>query len=303
MVGRATARVTGCKCTKLRLPLDAIPAILDQNRIPLVHIGRNGDNVTIEVSDAPLESPSSYGAISHAWVDGLGGSTETGLHQCQALRLQDLASRLLATGTSGFWTDTLCIPQRAEHRTAAILQMRKVYQNAAEVLVIDRSIQTCKRSASTEEILLAIYTSAWMQRMWTYQEAMLGKRLVFVLEDGLWEYKIATFPAMRPSVAVIWRCLAANLYRLRTDHNPINVGHVYSALRWRNTSRREDELLVVSTLLQAESRELFEAKGQERTKLLWLSLKDLPYDIPLRDGPKLNIPGFKWAPKTFMHHC
>jgi hypothetical protein len=290
-----------CECPKLKPNVATIPAVLVKSLIPLITVQRLETEVTIEVSDAPLESPSSYVAISHVWVDGLGGSTETGLHRCQTLRLQTLVSQLMSISPAPFWIDTLCIPEQIEYRNAAILQMRNVYQNATAVLVLDKSIQTCKTTASTEEILLSIYSSPWMQRMWTYQEAVLGKRLVFVLEDGLWEYKINTFPSMRPSVAVVWRCLAANIYRLRTDRDSINIGHVYSALRWRSTSRREDELLVVSTLLRAGSKDLFDVNGKERMKRLWLRLKLVPYDIPLLDGPKLAVPGFRWAPSTFMH--
>src|ERR1700742_4398169 len=73
--------------------------------------------------------------------------------------------------TYGIWLDTLLCPIVPEWaKTRSIERIRNVYENASHVLVLDASV----RSYSTEgmhpnEILLRIFTSSWMRRLWTLQ--------------------------------------------------------------------------------------------------------------------------------------
>ena len=298
-----------CSCGgELKAPTQAVKSCLNRNFIPTV-ISNYDDGIhTLEVRDVALVAQTAkYIAVSHVWADGMGGSTETGLPFCQGRLLQQYCSQILPEQQTVWWMDTLCVPSEQPYRNKAILQMRHVYQNAEAVLVVDKSIQQCSLSASLEEKLLAIYTSAWMQRLWTYQEAVLGKRLVFVMLDGLYDYEINARSTLPDMVNLVWRPLSSNLYRLRTDSEAINLGHIYTALRWRSTSRAEDEWLVVATLLRLkslqhlESARLLYSVPEERPKLVLSELGRIPFDIPLLDGPKIQLPGFSWAPKTLMH--
>ena len=256
----------------------------------------------LTVSDSSKTGPGDYIAISHVWADGLGGATELGLNQCQAERLSRLCN--LVTKTSGnaqFWIDSLCIPRvDRDVYIKALVGLRDVYINASSVLVVDKTIEDCTSSHSVENLYAHIYLSAWMQRMWTYEEAVLAKQLVFVLKDGFHTYKVDTWPSMRRTICTVWQSLATQLYRLRADRDRLNIGHIFQAFRYRLTNAPQEEFLSVSGMLGLDTQSLLRVKGEERSKEFWLMLKQVPFNVPFLYCPKLSEPGFRWAPKTMM---
>jgi len=84
-----------------------------------------------------------------------------------------------------FWMDTLAIPVSQDKsqlnfkdlKTRAIRQIYHVFNNAARVVVIDKDL--CKEWALHPfHTILKVLTSAWMQRLWTLQEAFLSRNLL-----------------------------------------------------------------------------------------------------------------------------
>lgn len=83
-----------------------------------------------------------------------------------------------------FWMDTLAIP--ASHKTQldfknlkarAIRQIYHIYNNATRVVVIDKDL--CQELAPRPfHTILKVLSSAWMQRLWTLQEAFLSRNLL-----------------------------------------------------------------------------------------------------------------------------
>lgn len=121
----------------------------------------------------------SYVAFSHVWADGLGSVAEKGLPQCQVRRLVALAAELVPDGY--FWIDSLCVPEDRAPRKKAIQMMGFTYKKAAQVLVLDASIQKCLSEESQEQKLLYVLASGWMRRLWTLQEGILATKLVLRL--------------------------------------------------------------------------------------------------------------------------
>ena len=87
------------------------------------------------------------------------------------------------------WIDTLCIPSRPHAqicphtteltcRKIAISRLKEAYQDAPKVLVLDWEIER-SNTCYPEETLMRIAISAWMKRLWTFQEAILSKELHF----------------------------------------------------------------------------------------------------------------------------
>jgi hypothetical protein len=290
------------QCQKLIPDLKQIMRILRENEIPIICLETLNGEPRLIVSASSKALPGDYIAISHVWADGLGGSTETGLNLCQVERLSRLCNSLKETSsTTRFWLDCLCIPRSdRDVYIQALVGIRDVYINASSVLVVDKIIEECTSCSSTENLYVHIYLSAWMQRMWTYEEAVLARELVFVLKDGFHTYKVNTWPSMRRTVCVVWQSLAAQLYRLRTKQEDLNIGHIYQAFRYRLTNARQEEFLSVSGMLGLDTQSLLSVKGEERTKKFWLMLKWIPFNVPFLDCPKLSEPGFRWAPKTMM---
>jgi hypothetical protein len=80
--------------------------------------------------------------------------------------------------------DTLCVPRSSsEAYKEAINKMRDVYANAERVLVLDAELMASTSECSYEEINMRILCSTWIRRLWTIQEAVLAKRLVFQFKE------------------------------------------------------------------------------------------------------------------------
>ena len=293
----------GASCEKVFANLGVVTTILHEDRIPIMNVEEVDGRMKIMVTAALKNFPSNYIAFSHVWADGIRGATETGLNECQVRRLSTLSSAYRGTtGSVPFWVDCLCIPRLDKDvYFKALVGIRDVYMNACCTLVTDKAIEACTMSSSTEQLYARIYLSAWMQRMWTYEEAVLGRKLAFVLQDGFHTYSLDTLPATRQTVSVVWQCLATQLYRLRVDQKRINIGHIFQAFRCRLTNVPQEEFLSVSGMLGLDTGRLMTAKGEERTMLFWLMLRWIPFNVLFLDCPKLGMPGFQWAPKTMMY--
>lgn len=293
-----------CRCIPLFPNLARVMSIVNEGKICVVRLEFHEGTPNLRINAMNKKEAGDYVAISHVWVDGLGGSTEQGLLCCQVMRLATLVSRVVDRPgvPTNFWIDSLCIPRSDKQiYYKALVGIRDVYMCASTVVVMDKLIQRCDRAAPTEVLYAHIYISAWMQRMWTYEEAVLAKNLRFVLRnDEVHTYDSTTQPEMRRTVSVVWEALAAQLFRLRTNSSEVNIGHISRAFRWRLTNATQDEFLSISSTLGLDITSLEELRGDDRTKKFWLLLHEIPFDVPFLEGPKLSIPGFRWAPKTLM---
>jgi hypothetical protein len=61
--------------------------------------------------------------------------------------------------------------------------MRKTYENAAKVLVLDSELEAASAKAHAEEVLIRITCSGWMRRLWTLQEGALTRILLFQFKE------------------------------------------------------------------------------------------------------------------------
>ncbi|KAI1362064.1 hypothetical protein F5Y08DRAFT_313072 [Xylaria arbuscula] len=291
-------------CLKMIPPVSKIMDILINDDIPVVRLESGSGVDRLEVTAISKNKPTPFIAISHVWADGLGGDSETGLNSCQVERLHTLcASVLRPPECPWFWLDCLCIIPKTykEVYYKALDRIKDVYKCASSVIVLDKTIQKCSMDSTTEFLYAHIYLSAWMQRMWTYEEAVLSKELLFVLGDGLHKYRVDTQPSMRRTISVVWQSLASQLFRLRAGPNHLTIGHICGAFRYRLCNVPEDEFVSVAGMLGIDAMALLRENGDERTKHFWLMLHSVPRDVVFLTGPKLSFPGFRWAPRTLMN--
>jgi hypothetical protein len=85
------------------------------------------------------------------------------------------------------WIDTLCIPvgnDFKEVKLQAISSMASIYQDAIAVIVVDAEIEKMSKFQHGREFIGHILHSTWNSRCWTYQEAVLGRKLLFQTSDG-----------------------------------------------------------------------------------------------------------------------
>jgi hypothetical protein len=296
-----THHYPSCGCQKLYPDVQNIMNILTENMIPLVRLDIANGEPYLSITAWSTEFPKDYIAISHVWADGLGGATEKGLNQCQVERLSKLCNSVnKSKDNTWFWLDSLCIPRVNETiHMKALVGIRDVYLNAISVLVVDKTIEQCT-STSIEKLYAHIYLSAWMQRMWTYEEAVLAKRLDFSLKDGIHTYNVGTRPSMRQTINVVWLSLASELFLLQLKQNQLNVSFIHRAFTYRLTNARDEEFLSISGMLGLDTQLLLGVKGEDRKKLFWLLLKWIPSDVLHLHCPKISAIGFRWAPTTMM---
>lgn len=223
------------------------------------------------------------------WADGLGSSSEQGLPRCQAMRLLDLAQRATQSTSPNFWIDSLCIPKSQPARNNAIIVMRSTYANASQVIVLDNGNRKQSRSSPSEVLFCVIYTSGWMQRLWTYQEALLARQLTFEFSDGLYTLQIDSLldqrgPTLPRSVCVVWRGLVSQSLRLLGRNSEgRNIASVSRDSTWRSTSKQTDEMLAVAGILGINVERLLSAAGRMDLKAEISDIKKVELKIVVQE--------------------
>jgi hypothetical protein len=292
-----------CKCSNSMPSLEDVKRLLQERKIPVV-----GDGLSVkDSSDTP------FVAISHVWGDGLRGTTEKGLPGCQIKRLAQMTSCILeahgrASWGRAFWIDTLCIPEIDDMRHRAIGLMAQTYREAEAVLVIDSGLRQISSSAPLEEKLFHVVFSRWTQRLWTFQEGALAKKVYFEFSDALVSQdelygEIRSIPEEPVNLVVTeLLCDLPGALRDLSGFSGFDFRDVHHVLRRRTTSKQSDETLAVSGVLNLDGFELARISDpDERMETFLLRVGKFPSDIIfLRDMLRLEKPGFRWAPKTFM---
>ncbi|KAI0752514.1 hypothetical protein C8Q80DRAFT_1146525 [Daedaleopsis nitida] len=290
----------GCSCALVKPSVDDVRECLERGDVPVVTF----DGRELVVHGA---SRTPYVAISHVWADGLGSTTEDGLPRCQVQRLANFTRALVPGGA--FWQDGLCVPSVKALRRRAIALMVDTYANADKVVVIDHSIRTqCTLSTPKEECLLRIATSGWMQRIWTLQEGMLGRELVFEVADGLIDcthfdgYPYVTAIHLMPILRHRRRDDSTLAFERRLAHPPrCTLNDLITLLRYRTTSHPEDEPVAIAGLLGVDAGKLVCLEGrQKRMRALFLHLREVPRHLALFGWScdRLALPHFSWAPAS-----
>lgn len=312
-----------CHCEYIRPPIEEITKMLGDGIVPAVVYDRG----LLHVQPA---TEGSYVAISHVWADGMGSTTEDGLPTCVVERIASLA-RGLHPETGAFWMDSLCVPGSRGVRKRAITFMTQTYRNAASVLVIDDCIRAqCSGKKSWEENLLRIATSGWIRRIWTLQEGLLNRSLYFEFEDGPTnvEYKTGIkktgytddvyphawvpheFPShwsLQESTVFIWCTSHLPFIAFRTRYTPWQTDakqdehELIGLLGLRSTTKAEDETVAISGLLSLNVDALLAITGPDaaprRMREFFLQLYKVPTVLAVHATPRLELPGFSWAPR------
>ncbi|KAL7279683.1 hypothetical protein ACG7TL_006090 [Trametes sanguinea] len=292
-----------CKCDYIKPPPGAVQQLLSQGLIPVVCF----DGRALRVVPA-RQTP--YVAISHVWLEGMGSTTEDGLPSCVIKRIADLTTRILPKHGGAFWMDSLCVPQEGSLRKRAIKFMADTYRGAAKVLVIDDCIRTqCSVRKDAEDNLMYIAASGWMRRVWTLQEGLLARELYFEFAEGPVDFeanlrngRASDQSQLNLPISVV------PVFAIREDPGASSYApplwKVVSLLNGRSTSKAEDELIAISSLLPPQintDQLLAEPVGpdvvERRMRVFLRQLRDIPRNVPLGTSPRLNLSGFSWAPR------
>ncbi len=292
-----------CTCEFQGPPLNVIQFALSRGKIPAITVVDDGSELRLDVTTFDSSKMGGYLAFSHVWADGLGSVSEKGLPSCQIRRLAKIASAMLKHDHPCFWIDSLCVPEQKDLRKKAIILTAKTYASAAAVIVLDNDVQNISIRSPSEEVFLTIFGSGWMGRLWTYQEAALARKLIFQMKDGRYELNPTRLPSSTLPLTIIWTQLAKELEKLRGTPDPKvpMIALAQATLRWRSTSKADDETLAIAGILGIDASELLKYDGEERKAVFWKLLKSIPKGVIHLPGPKLRLNGFRWAPKTLLY--
>ncbi|KAF3403380.1 hypothetical protein DPV78_003516 [Talaromyces pinophilus] len=199
------------------------------------------------------------------------------------------------------------------------MRMTQIYQSASYVLVLAEELLSRDLPSSTDECLFWIFSTKWMTRLWTMQEACLAKQLVFQFRD-----KPVTFHQLRRSLVVAYKddknrsCsrlmglqmilqmdtfsrgqlheMQDGYYNKQKIDGELPLVRFWQALKHRHTSKPLDTAICGSILLGTDFGPVLAAKDEEKMQVFWSSQKIVPTAVLWANGPRLQSNGFQWAP-------
>lgn len=303
-----------CGCSHLSPNLSKIGSILESGGIPYITISLSAeqDDLTLEVEE--FQAGRNYVAISHVWSGGLGNPAVNSLPRCQLSIIRNWIAALPDAKTDDskihFWMDTLCVPLAPSSlRSKAIKVMKRTYEEASSVLVIESELMRATRLCGNEEKLMRIYCSSWLRRLWTYQEGILPKTLFFQFTDGpvsiqeLWDllYYGSIYDRRSNGVAL----QAAAFYRSLKGFSGLKkharFASLWQALQWRQTSKVQDEVICVAALFDLDLDVIMKTPTNARFKKLLELQSDFLLGTPFLAGEKMKDDGYRWAPVALMN--
>lgn len=222
-----------------------------------------------------------------------------------------------------FWIDTICIPLIPDTiKMKALEEMRKIYNRANRVLVIDADLMSTQLepqpdvSDRRDVMNASITASGWQRRLWTLQEAVLAKKLWFQFASGAFEKISAIVSGDIRNIFEAYYDNELGYYCEGTDYQKewhdntalwdnaevLKIGLVWRALKARTTSNPADIPFCIAILLDMDIRELLSVSVDDRTRKLWSMFSAIPAGILCFPCRKLENNNFRWAAAS-MNYC
>lgn len=326
-------------CPTVQTPAEDILRIIQQGAVPALRAQTRNCHEAV-LSATSMTEGDRYVAISHLWADRLGSVTSNSIARCQVTRITEQLNSLQEGEESGnlrFWMDTLCIPVGAEHqelRDSQISRMHEIYKRAYAVVVIDADTLALSQLVDFTELAMRLVMSAWISRLWTYQEGSLNNRLMILASDGLIDLDAKIKSELYrdrvkdpPQHKVTDKMIRATVLALgRPQHHssrpsgiPLTKEHGDYALHYmarnegdldaqktlqaigvRTSSRCENESVIIGATLGLDLWGILKAPAEERMAAFLKALPCIPGNLIFCVGPRLNKPGFRWAPSTVI---
>jgi hypothetical protein len=314
-----------CNCCYITSTSEEASLILEDGGIPLISLDLLpvDDGMDPRVEIMKYRPGQRYVAMSHVWSDGLGNVMENSLPQCQMQRLHSLLHELYqleghSTDASSrklvFWIDTLCVPLETKCRKLAIRRMTDTYKNATQVLVLDSELKrTTYRDKPPHEPFARIASSGWMRRVWTLQEGVLASHLFCEFSDGIMDVSSAVREMNEKTNALdielnmvpVELMSVVGLFQIirRSQEEDLCrcFVNIWKSIKIRRTSKYGDEIICFAQLLGLDVAEILDINDSDmRMKTCISMLPYVPAGILFTFGPKLEIDGYRWAPRSFF---
>ena len=188
-----------------------------------------------------------------------------------------------------------------------ITKLRQVYQRASHVLVLDQRLSQVACGNLSEQ-LVSLLCCEWMSRLWALREGFLSKDLVFQFKDGIVSLsELMRNPRYDPPV-ISDTAITRSWQRFQSlfvDQGAIEsapsleerMNCVISNLQCPNATYDEDEPICLATLLNID---IDRFDGLPTMMDIYGKFKNLPVNMLFLNAPRMNISGYRWAPRTFL---
>lgn len=97
-----------------------------------------------------------------------------------------------------------------------------------------------------------------------------------------------------------WKSASVGTESSTTRSSAASLSGCSRALRFRTTSVSTDEPLCLSTLAGVELKKVLEEKKQDPMRRFWELIPKLSTALLYWNGPRLNVPGLRWAPASLL---
>ncbi|KAI2467335.1 hypothetical protein F4781DRAFT_313385 [Annulohypoxylon bovei var. microspora] len=306
-----------CKCEVISIDTAEVQDILRRGGIPIIETWMDSEG-KIQLQAVDSTKRRIYVAISHVWSDGLGNPHSNALPRCQLLKVQSTATAICEdlNGNIPFWLDTLAVPLERETRKLAISRMKETYAKAHKVLVLSNDFDMRIPNLSTLEFFMRLFCSAWMRRLWTLQEGVFAQNLAVWINKKAhsFEEMYAQFEkflenewlpiGLKLSIRwQNWRQLGNRRWELDqgTDVTPAKLRLLHGALRFRRTSKKEDEAICMASILNLNLSTIVSSKtAADRMAKMWEAIGVVPTGLIFTTGPRLEQEPFRWAPASML---
>lgn len=336
-------RRASCNCLDAILNIDDVVTLLRSQKLPLLKITQKDEHLeSLKVEVVAYTPETRYVAISHVWADGLGNPRGNSVPACQLSYILERINTLRGSTTLAadpvtraqdaeggpllIWLDTLCCPvlPRDAH-SLALAQMRRTYQDARHVLVLDSDLQIYASDEITVfEALFRVFLSGWMSRLWTLQEGSLARTIWIQFKDRPVELDVL-MARMLQLGDTDWGFLPFNLDMIRQFRSlrptfPYQISNTESsakpigmllydldmALQHRATTVAADEPLCIGNLLDLPAEEILKVPPTSAARMgrVWELIATkyggIPQYIIGFELPRLIERGKRWAPRTLL---
>ena len=313
-----TKHVESCpkdsSCKSIVIDQDHLSCILFSGGIPILYTTHSSEATALRIQVLNHNSDSrDFIAISHVWGHGLGNPTENALPSCQVYRLNDVCSRSSPDAGKhlAFWIDTLCIPVAVPSaRKLAITQLSSTFRRARKVLVLDADLQRSSKDCSRTELATKIFCCGWMRRLWTLQETLMAEEKAEARKVDVWFREgalelnsiggkgISSFHNTEFLLSKLFHSIPQRRSRDRAFNSLV------SALRYRTTSKKEDEALCVASILGFDQQQIKEIVDEDtaeaRMQKMYTFIGEIPASVLFNGSRKLGQKGFGWAPASLL---
>ena len=313
-----TKHVESClkdsSCNTITIDQGHLSRILFSGGIPIIYISFSSEATTPQIHVLNHKShPRDFIAISHVWAHGLGNPTANALPSCQLYRLNDLCSRSFPVigKRPALWIDTLCIPVAVPSaRKLAITRLSSTFQLARKVLVLDADLQRSSKNCSRTELATRLICCGWMRRLWTLQETVMAEGRAEARKVDIWFREgalelnsiggknINSFHNTEDAVSKIFSSIPQLMSRDRAFNS------LMSALRYRTTSKKEDEALCIASILGFNQQQIKAITGEDtaeaRMQKMYTFIGEIPASVLFNRSRKLGQKGFGWAPASLL---